>query len=295
LYARLGEPGAATVISRSIPLSAFTHTALAMDRDMMFGEDLVLRIRVSGHEKVAYVSDTAAHASAAAAGGGAATITAVAGAKMTNICMRLAVQVDPAVEAHVRAKFDSGKMTFIFPYQYAWKVVGQAGHVAFQHNLTNQYGKKLKRFLVTAFNTAEQFSTAFDSNNLNAAKIDLYRTAMDSQPLQDEQISCKQPSTATGPGMDDFRENRHLLKGSVLDNSMTYYLNWLHVDSFSNPKREASVLVPESNLLEGLDLTAARIWSFSATAKSALTYYCYGEFIRQVHASPAGPIELSVA
>ena len=60
-------------------------------------------------------------------------------------------------------------------------------------------------------------------------------------------------------------------------------------------KRQASVLVPESNLLEGLDLTISRIWSFSATAKMPLTYYCYGEFIRQVCASPAGPIELSVA
>ena len=92
--------------------------------------------------------------------------------------------------------------------------------------------------------------------------------------------------------MDDFRENRPLLRGSVLDSSAAYYLNWVHIDSFSNPKRESSVLVPESNILEGLDLTRPRTWSFTGNVVANVTHYTFAEFIREVHASPMGPTEV---
>jgi hypothetical protein len=258
-----------------------------MDRDYMSGEELTLKIRIAGHEKLAYVSDSGTDPSTGAA------ITQVASAKLTNICMRLAVQVDPMVEAYVRQMFESGHMKFIFPYQYAWKVSAAAGAVAFQHNLTNQFGKKLKRVLVSAFDATERHSTAFDSENMNASKLDLYQTAMDSQPLQDDKISCLQPSAATGPGMDDFRENHHLMKGSVIDNSLSYYLNWFHCDSFSNPSRSSHI--PEENIMEGLDLVMPRTWSFSCTGKVALVFFTFAEFIRTVHFSPLGPTEVTVA
>lgn len=128
----------------------------------------------------------------------------------------------------------------------------------------------------------------------DAAKLDLYRTTMGTNPLQDEQVSCKQPSLLTGPGMDDFRENRHLTKGSVLDNSLSYYLNWFHCDSFSNPKRGSTI--PEDNILEGLDLSPneSHTWSFAATAKQTLVYHVFAEFIRHVEFSPLGPTVITV-
>ena len=293
VYVRAGKDNAVTVVARSIPLSAFTHTALAMDRDMMSGEELTIAIRVAGHEKLAYVSDDGLDPTTGI-GGALNTITPLASAKLTNICLRLAVQVDPMVEAYVRQMFESGHMKFIFPFQYGWKVTAPVGQIAFQHNLTNQFGKKLKRVLTTAFNATEQYSTAFDTNNMDAVKLDLYQTAMDSQPLQDDKISCLQPIAGGARGMDDFRENRHLMKGSVIDNSMAYYLNWFHCDSFSNPSRHS--YIPEDNILEGLDLTPgqARTWSFAGTGKIPLSFYTYAEFIRTVQFSPLGPTVITV-
>ena len=130
---------------------------------------------------------------------------------------------------------------------------------------------------------------------MNGDKITNYQTAIDSQPLQDDRLSCRQPVAGGARGMDDWRENKHLLRGSAIKNSAAYYLNWFHCDSFSNPKREASILVPEANLLEGLDLVQPRTWSFTGDATKSLQHFTFAEFVRQVHASPLGPTEIRVA
>ena len=123
---------------------------------------------------------------------------------------------------------------------------------------------------------------------MNGAKITSYQTYLDSQPLQDAVLSCLQPVVGGASGMDDWRENRALIRGSALENSAAYYYNWFHCDSFSNPKR-GKVLTPTENILEGLDLSHPRQWTLTLNATTAsLFHYVWGTFIRQVHATPQG-------
>jgi hypothetical protein len=275
--------------ARSIPLSAFTHTALAMDRDMIFGEEMYIRIQIAPSSKVVFTSTALADPAA----GAAAVATQPL---LQQISMRLAVQVDDQVEAYVRGKFQAGQMSFTFPYVYAWRTgTTQAGTASIQYQMTNQYGKKLKRILHTVLPATETLNVAFDHENMDGSKLDQYQTAIDSQPLQDDRLSCKQPVVNGARGMDDWRENKHLARGSALPNSAAYYLSWFHCDSFSNPKRESSVLVPEANILEGLDLAMPRTWSFTGTVAANLAHYTFAEFVREVHASPLGPTEIRVA
>jgi hypothetical protein len=212
----------------------------------------------------------------------------VAGPTLTNLYLQLAVQVDREVEEAVRAKFLSGGMSYLIPFQYAWKTTTQSGsNTSIQLTLNNQYGSRLKRIMHVPFDKDEALNKAYDHQNVDGSKITAYQTFLDSVPLQDSKLSCLQPVAGGAMGMEDWRQNRDLLRGSVLDNSLVYGMNWVHIDSFSQPKRD-KVLTPTENILEGLDLSMPRIWTFTADTAAALNQYSFATFIRQVVTSPLG-------
>ena len=287
-YAKAAGDDQGVLSFRSIPLSAFTRTALGMDRDMIFGEDMYIRIQVAPHAKVAFVATSATIPAPGATALAAATLP-----KVRNLCLQLAFQTDEVIVASVKQKFEQGEMSFLVPFQYAWRNttaapgVGATTYANIQLQLNNQFGNKLKRLLHVPMASGEALNQAYDHQNLDGSKILSYQTFLDSVPLQDSVVSCRQPVSGGAPGMDDYRLNRDLLRGSALENSLAYYFNWHHQDSFSQPKR-GKVLVPEENILEGLDLTFPRQWTFSATCPVALTHYTFGEFVRQVVATPQG-------
>jgi hypothetical protein len=285
-YAIVGATGLATVVARSVPLSCFTGTALGMDRDMIFPEDMYIRIQVAPSSKIGY---TATNANDPFTGAAAFATQPT----ITNLFLQLATQVDPVLEASVRAKFLAGGMSFLIPYVYGWRNSTAIGTASIQIQLNNQYGKLLKRLLHVPFNVSETLNVAYDHENMNGSKITQYQTFLDSQPLQDSQLSCLQPVLNGARGMDDYREHRNLIRGSALTGSGSYYLNWFHCDSFSSPKR-GKVLLPESNILEGLDLSMPRSWTITATTAKALTHYTFGTFVREVVSSPAG-LQINVA
>ena len=279
-YARVCTTAAtAVVLPRSIPLGGITQTAVGMDRDFIFCEDMYIRMQIAPSSKVAYTTLSATDPTAT-------PIALTVQPTISYMYLQLAMQVDPVVEASVRAKFMSGTLSYTIPYVYAWKNTTASGVSSVQISLNNQYGHKLKRLLHVPIASAESLNVAYDHQNLNGAKITSYQTYIDSQPLQDSQISCLQP-TGTALNMDDFRENRPLLRASAIENSLAYYYNWCHIDSFSQPKR-GKVLTPSENIIEGLDLSMPRQWTLTANAAVTLNQYTFGTFIREVHASPQG-------
>lgn len=269
------------IITRSIPLSCFTQTALGMDRDFIFSEDMYIRMQVAPAVKIGYL---------ATAANDPTYVNVLNATSITSMTLQLAMQVDPLVVASVQAKFQSGNMSYVIPFVYGWRQGTGSGVQSIQISLNNQYGNRLKRMLYSAFDPAELGSKAYDHQNLNGAKVTSYQTYLDSVPLQDSVISCKQPIAGV-VGMDDWRENKALVRGSAIENSAAYYYNWFHCDAFSQPKR-GKVLLPYENILEGLDLTFPRQWTITGTYVSALTHYVWGTFIRQVTASPMGTVVL---
>ena len=279
-YARPGVANSATTVFRSIPLSCFTGTAIGMDRDYIFAEDTYIRIMLAPSWRTGFAGTSVTSP---------AFNAILSSVSITNMYMQLAVQVDPDIVQAVQERFASGEMKYVIPYVYGWKSgTSTAGIQSVQISLNNQFGNRLKRMLYAPFNGAESGVTAYDHQNLNGAKISSYQTYLDSQPLQDAVLSCLQPVAGGASGMDDWRENRALVRGSALENSAAYYYNWFHCDSFSNPKR-GKVLTPTENILEGLDLSHPRQWTITLTANTAsLFHYVWGTFIRQVHATPQG-------
>ena len=280
-YARVSPAATAKMtLVRSMPLAAFTQTAIGMDRDYIFPEEMYIRMQIAPAPRVAFAATGAADPFT-----GAAALTTMP--TIYNLALQLATQVDPIAEASVRQKFLDGDMKFLIPYVYAWKNTTGSGTPSVQISLNNQFGNRLKRLVHVPYNAAETLNTAYDHQNLDGVKIASYQSFIDSQPLQDAVISCKQPIVDGANGMDDWRENKFFLRGSAIENSLAYYYNWCHIDSFSQPKR-GKVLVPYENIIEGLDLSMPRQWTFTATAPVGLNQYTFGTFVRQVVTGPQG-------
>ncbi|MDR3539998.1 MAG: hypothetical protein P4L69_03375, partial [Desulfosporosinus sp.] len=280
-YARTNAVNTSDVVTRIVPFTALTHTVLAMDRDMIFGEDMYINMMVAPSYKIGYNT-------AASNGSGAATaFVAAKQPTLSGMYVNLAVEVDPITEASVRAKFDRGDMKFIFPYQYAWRLsTAGAGQISVSQQLNSGYGRYLKRIIQVPFDSTEASTAAvghaYDHQNCGQDKITQYQTSLNSVPLQDQQVSCA--------NLDDWRLNKDFLKGSVIRGALPYLQNWFHMDSFSAPKRGSEV--PYENVVEGLDLSLPVTWSFTATAGKALTHYTFAEFIREIETKPGQPIEI---
>ena len=98
-YARVCTTAAtAVVLPRSIPLGGITQTALGMDRDFIFCEDMYIRMQIAPSSKVAYTTPSATDPTTTA-------IALTAQPTISYMYLQLAMQVDPVVEASVRAKF----------------------------------------------------------------------------------------------------------------------------------------------------------------------------------------------
>lgn len=272
-YARIAVLNTARVITRILPLSAFTHTFLAMDRDVMFGEDIYIRVMLSPSYKIAYTSTSVNDASVGAAA--LANQPVIAG-----LYLNLAIQEDPLIKASIESKFARGEMKFLIPYQYGWRVsTANAGVVSVQQQLNSGYGRWLKRIIHSPFAGNEPNSSsanaAYDHQNFSSAKISQYQTLINSAPLQDQYAVCA--------SLDDFRLNKEFIKDSAIRGSAAYNHNWFHMDCFSNPQ---NVPFPEENVIEGLELAMPITWNFNATATAALTHYTFAEFVREIRATP---------
>jgi hypothetical protein len=280
-------PGAlntSMVLTRIVPLSALTHTALGCDKDYIFGEDVYIRMMIAPSYKIGFTSTAVRDPTSGPAAFAVQPL-------ISSLVLNLAIQVDPVIEDAVRAKFNRGDMKFLIPYQYGWRyATSVVGQISIQQQLNNGYGKRLKRVLQIPFDgtepTAASTRLAYDHQNFGADKITQYQTLLNSVPLQDQQVV-----TAT---MDDYRLNMEFIKGTALRGSASYYHNWFHLDSFSNPKH-CSTDVLQENVLEGLDLSMPITWTFTATANKALANYTFAEFVREVHAKPNAPVEVLVA
>ena len=165
-----------------------------------------------------------------------------------------------------------------------------------QIQLSQQYGKRLKRILHSVFNGQELLNTAYDTDNTGGKKIKSYQTFMDNIPLQDRILSCATPPAMTADvgllGMDDWLENKKFVeKRSMILSKEHYQLNWFHIDQFYEPHDTNSIPLPEVNIDEGLSMETAKQWLLSATVTDAnLVHYTFAQFARDIIITQTGPL-----
>jgi len=284
-YLRMGADGAATNVYRQFPLGAISGTLFAVDRDFYSPVEQYLRITAGVGDKIAFQTSTAQIATPDAG------VPSSVDVKINQCYLYLAVEQNLAVSNYIMAQYASGQMRYTIPYTTGFKNTGSqnAGdQTNIQIQISQQYGKRLKRILHTVWNSSEKLNTAYDCANWDGSKIQSYQTFLDSLPLQDRILSCKRPA-GVYLNSDDWLENKKFLdKRSCIVSKEMYALNWFHIDQWHELRGKESL--PDVNCVEGLIMDSPKSWTISTTAGAGnLVHYTWVEFSREIEITTAGP------
>ena len=282
LYSRSSVAATPMQQQYNVPLSSFTNTLLSMPQDMYFGANsMYLTFNTAPSAKVGYVATAANNPIVGAAPLETQPV-------ISNLCLYLALEKDEVIANNIKRLYNSGQFKFMIPYTYSFKTSSN-GVVDFNvsHNFTPQQGKKLKRVLYVPMPVTETLNVAYDHSNYSGSKIANYQTHLNSNPIQDSKLNCIQASNAA-PGLvlDDWRENKQICKGSVIQGPASYQLNWFHCDSFCGKNESPSV--PDSQIFEGLDMDTDKLWTMTINVPSAanLSHYVFATFARELVLAP---------
>jgi hypothetical protein len=274
------EAGAHTSVLtsyRQLPLGIFADTILGMDRDLFIPTDTYFRTVVScpklGFSCVSGTAPTDANSDSIAGG-----------VTLNNVVLYLAVEQNAFIVDAIKTKFASSGLKFQIPFTTSFKNnTANPGTASAQIIMNRGQGKSIKKIMHTIWNVKENGASAFDCSNWNGSKLTSYATYIDSNKLQNADVSTLQP-TGTNVNQSDWLMNRKFYQNSAVMNGGQYQLNWCHVDSFSEP--EDHVGVPEENIASGLPITTQVTWQFQGEATTGLNHYTFVTFMKDVAILP---------
>jgi len=250
----------------NIPFSMFKNTILSLDKDIYFGEIIILRAVWSPSVKIGFYNS-----------GSATDFTNLAAALATNVSVSninlyVAVEKNPELVNGLRALIASGGHNVLIPYVYTFKnslPASTSQNVSLRFN--RAHGSRLLKIYHTLFNGTESSVTAYDHNNINGVKCASYYTMLNNERLQEFNVDTT--------SLDDWNLQKDSLKGSVLQTSNMFQYNWFHRDRWDglSLKDEES----QSNLETGLDLSVEQKWDIYCTTATATAYNHYDFAVTQ--------------
>jgi len=282
--------GAATpVVTLELPLKRLFNTIFSVDKDLYFGEVIIFRIVFNQSSRI-YWTTTSATGDPRGADPGAAAAQAIAYAGNVNVSgieLLLRTETNPEIVNQLRSQVLSSGMNILIPYVYTYKnsLVGGTQTVSIRMNRGN--GINLVKIYHSVFNSNETVNTttdnaagntagratAYDNDNrpyvTNLANTDgavanfqarskvlSFYTMLDNNRIQEFDLN-----TVT---FDDYKINKNMFKGTVIQGMDQYYFNWVWIENWSGTEELHSHV--DTNKLTGLDLSRERKWDFYATS-----------------------------
>lgn len=308
-YLRIGGDHANGVpidVRRQLWLSSFKDTLFSMDKNLVFGTDMYLRMQTQYQQRIGFytTNETNPHAGVQP--------FPVQPMEFKNVYLFLALEENEVLKQSLVNALHSGKIKMSIPYMYTFRnsVAANTPSANFNVQLTSQYGRKIKKILFTFYSGGElNGGYAYDHSSVNGTKVTALQTSIDSRPLQDFYLSCYNPldpinPTAMAPDTwaDDYRENKKFLAGSCLKNYPEYQTNWFHIDSFGtlSTLESSKTVLDDSQIDDGFTLlNNMHVYGIDAktpyltTAGSVgraqgLIAYTFVHYIRTLHITPQG-------
>jgi len=262
--------GAESVLNMNVmlPMKYIKNTIFSVDKDIYFGEIILLRI-VWGPSTKTVFSNTGALNLAT---GALATTNEIG---ISNLALYLAVEKNPEITNQLRTQVASTGLNVLIPYVYTYKnnLNGTSQNVSLRFN--RGHGRKLVKIYHALFNNTESSYLAYDHNNINGAKCSTYYTMLNNERLQEYNIDCTQ--------LDDYNLQRGCLKDKVLQAANIYQYNWFHMDNFTGKDFNST------NLEDGLDLSIEQKWDiYCTTANTQFNHYDFAVTQKMLTISSSG-------
>jgi len=298
-------------VNRYVPLNAIKDTIFDQDLDLVYGQDMYIRLTTQYLTKMCGYTTTPANPNAAASFTNvSASITA------SNVYLYLAIEVDEDLCSSLLSDLSRGSMKLSIPYTYAYRFnsAAQSSSANISMTLTKNYGRAVKRIVFVSYAGNEySFPYAWDHSNVNGTKISSFASSMNGRPLTDQQVICYNPNSSiipTGTGFTssevnyamDYREARKFLAGSCLLNYSVFQTNWLYADQWGVPCSDTKEsMIPIARINSGYDLlhSGDSVWAAqvqtpalqtatNAYYSSGLVNYVFVTFLRTLQILPNG-------
>ena len=253
-------------------LGQFLNTFLAVDKDLVFPEVMVLRL-VFQSNKAGFSSTGAADPTA----GALALVSgfATAGAQGVQTCVYLtncylyhALEKRSDVIKAVIDQMKSGTQLMI-PYTWVYKqAISGSSHTVAQ-KIDSAQGMFLRKVITAIFPNDESKNQAFDHSNLPAAastttsgRVTTFHTELDDERLQEYDMNT------TVAASQDWIDQKDMLKGSMITTRQQYQRNWFFCDSWLPESPDSGM--KGSDVVGGVDIhSRQRKYSLVVTQMAA--------------------------
>lgn len=232
-------PQTALTVYRQIPLNLLKDTFFDMDKDVVFGSDMYLRLWTNALQRMCFYTSSLVNPHI-----NASQYNNAAAVNATNFYLQLAIEENLDIRNSLLMSLARGSIRFNVPYSYSYRFSqnNTSSSAAVSLTLTKNYGKALNRILFVPFNGQEFTNYAYDHSNINGTKVQSLQTTLNGRPLSDSQINCMNPNAnydnriwTAGVPIDwggDWRQIREFTKQSCIQSYGDLGAKWLWSDSW---------------------------------------------------------------
>jgi hypothetical protein len=264
----------AMTASYRIPLAAFKHTLLAMDKDLYFGQILIMRITFSNSAKIGHTSVD-----------GGTTCVGLASATISKLYLNIARCADPAVAAQLVAKVQSGSHKVVIPYVHSYSYSSASTFNSINLKLNVGFGQRVLRIYNTVYSGLDivgaEGSQYLCHNNTANALLSSYYTTLNNSRLQDQDVSAIL--------LDDYNLMAEMIKGSAIQGHRAFRTVHCHIDNWTAGKSIEWSDADSKEIVDGLDVSQEQSYSWYVTVPSAeaRVYLSYMIFQKELDISAA--------
>ena len=244
-----------------IPMSVFKHTILAMDKDIYWGQIIILRLTFATVEKIGQCSLLTANTAFAG----------IANPTISNLYLQVARCADPVVAAQLVSKVNSSGHRLVVPYVQQYMLQNNTAASAINLKLNVGYGQRLLRIYNVVYSNAVN-TTGMQylcHNNVGNALVTSYYTTLNNSRLQDQDISCARYM--------DYEQMKEMVAGSAIQGARSYRAVHCHIDNWTAGKSKDWAQADSDEIVDGLSLEMEQSYSWYPNVPNATprAYYSF--------------------
>lgn len=287
LYMTSSALGAALGNIERIPLRLIKNTIFALNRNLLFGEVINLRLLAGPGSNITYTCTGLPNTG---------VLTQTNNLFIQNIQLLLAYEQDAQIISTLREQLNQG-FSFPIPFVYVQRnlVTGGAQTPNVRYNRGN--GIVLRKFIYTAFAPTTNLNFVYDRDNcvsagavvavpaagasytisaVGSTKVQQYYTTINNARIEDLQLSVA--------NWDDYLFNMIQLRYSMTQQANSYRFNWFHSNHFDSQQPVLSDFQDTSGL--GMYADQDSLVCGIALNNSELLYQVNGQVISAVAYPP---------
>ncbi|KYQ88909.1 hypothetical protein DLAC_10491 [Tieghemostelium lacteum] len=253
----------------TIPFSELYESILAVDKDIMLNETLLVRFVWSELSNIGFGAPVGLTPGGSGLNPPTQVPVPLAGPvtpNVTNMEIHLAIEKNLAIVNNLQQKISSAEgFSLMIPYCYQNQASLTGTNQSVTLRINRQNGMTLERIYHSIFipggglipgGTTTSYNTAIYNNNIASSNLDHFYTNLNNNKLM--QYDYYTPQSAQ-PGLDDYKALRPILLNSTVQSPNIHYYNWCWVEEFGDGTFDYN----PDNVVTGIDLNLGeQKWDF---------------------------------